>query len=149
MTARVDESVTVAKCCNSHPWVIEDSGSICPSCAADWVHTRYTTRIRLEQNLWKRDIHGGPSPNVFTFKPYRTADFTGEDISVENRGQRDGLCSEHGLTYDGCRYLSKPRTPSAIDSIDYGDVKAALEDPSFLSEFVEPDIPNASFENGI
>ena len=91
--------------------------------------------------------------HVNTFKPYVEDGFTGHEIPIENRGQRDQLCETHGLSYDSCKEVSMPNVPPAIDSITPGDLKAALEDPDFLTKDEDtvrddcmPDIPDAPDE---
>jgi len=131
--------ITVVQCGNDHSWVVEQSGDDCPRCGKGWRRARYTTRERMLQEMEITPAHF----QTQTFKSYQEENFTGKDIKVESRGQRDALCAEHGLSYDGCKEASSPNTPPAIDSIDYGDLKAALEDPDFLDKDCEPDLPDA------
>ena len=90
---------------------------------------------------------------VQTFKPYTEDGFTGEEIPIESKGQRDQLCESHGLSYDSCKSAKPPNTPPAIDSITPGDLKEALADPEFLTrdedtvrDDCQPDLPDAPEE---
>lgn len=89
----------------------------------------YTTRGKLDDVEQRRSIHGGPSPGVSTFKSYKEDGFgnSGRPVLVESKRQRDALCAEHHLTYDRYSTVTTPNTPPAIDSIDWGDVKHAVE----------------------
>lgn len=138
-TQRRSGSITVVVCRDDHTWVIQVSGDLCPSCGSPWKRARYTTFERLELEASQTR----PSFQVHTFKPYAEEGFTGENIQIGTKEQRDQLCREHGVSYDGCKQASTPNTAPAIDSIDFGDVKEALKDPKFLDSDCEPDLPSA------
>lgn len=149
-TTQPNDRITVARCCDDHVWILEDhEGDVCPSCGAKWKRSTYTTRGDLRRRMKVTQV----GFNVHTFKPYTEDGFTGHDIPIENRDQRDELCEAHGLSYDSCKGVSPPNVPPAIDSITPGDLKAALEDPEFLTKDEDtvrddcmPDIPDAPDE---
>lgn len=67
------------------------------------------------------------SLQVHTFKPYVEEHMTSEPIHIESKSQRDELCSKHGVTYDSMKSHKKPDYKSAVEELDYAEVKQALE----------------------
>lgn len=135
--------ITAVRCFDDHTWIVEHQGDTCPRCGGKWRSARFTTSQRLQREAMATPAHF----QAQTFKPYKEQGFTGKGIQIDSKGQREALCAKHGLSYDGCAEASKPNTPPAIDSINAGDLKAALEDPDFLSkDGFEPDLPDAPEE---
>jgi hypothetical protein len=64
---------------------------------------------------------------VYTFKPLRTDQITGEMVDITTRRQRDHLLSEHKLTMDSGRYVRKPKYRSPVRDVTLGDVKREYE----------------------
>jgi len=137
--------VTVAKCRDGHNWLIESQGPTCPSCKANWVTTTYTTEEALRQGYLRSSLSGGPAPNVQTFKPYVEENFGDEPVLVGSKRHRDELCNKHQATYDRCSDIRPPDVAPAIDSIDFGDVKHALEH-GVPEEDTELDLPSVEEE---
>lgn len=66
-------------------------------------------------------------PNINVFKPYVEYNMNKDPIVIETAKQRDALCAKLGVTYDTGQFVRKPNTPAAVDSLDYGVVKRAIE----------------------
>lgn len=64
---------------------------------------------------------------VSVFKPFKTDVFTGRNIEIRSKEDRDSLCKEHGLTMDDCRYVRPSTYKPVVDSVDYGQVKQAMQ----------------------
>lgn len=77
--------------------------------------------------LSRADITISNNLEVNTFKPYVEPNFCREPILIENKQQREALCDKYGTTYDSCKYVRKTPTPAAVDSIDLGHVKEAIQ----------------------
>ena len=73
------------------------------------------------------DLQVNRSFQIDIFEPYTETNFTGKPILVESAAQRDALCSEHSLSYDKTQFNRKPKSTTAVDDIDLGQVKTALE----------------------
>ena len=69
----------------------------------------------------------GKELHVNTFKPYVEPNFGPEPILVESKQQREMLCEKHNVTYDSVRYTCKKSVAAAVDSVNLGDVKEAIQ----------------------
>lgn len=67
-------------------------------------------------------------PNINVFNPYVEHNLAKEPILIESKKQRDELCEKHGVTYDSAQFVRKPREKSAVEDIDYGVVKQAINE---------------------
>ena len=75
----------------------------------------------------KSNIQINKSFHVGVFEPYTEKNFNGKPILVESADHRDALCAEHHLSYDKTDYSRKPVTKAAVEDLDLGTVKTALE----------------------
>lgn len=141
----MSDNATIGKCRSGHAWILEDQGQNCPHCQGSWTTCKYTTRQAIAGQQRSRELDGGASFNVQTFKPYTEDGFNGDDIRVESKGQRDALCRKHHVTYDDCSGIKPPEVAPAIDSIDFGDVKHALEH-GIDEDATELDLPEVDEE---
>jgi len=80
------------------------------------------------------------------FKPFTSSDFTGEPIEVSSREQFERLCSEHRVTPDSFNYTSVSPAPPAIESLEYSEVKQALDNCS--DEQLESERRTSQIERG-
>lgn len=87
--------------------------------------SKYTSKIRCKCKR-KATITVTNSLYVRTFKPYVEENFNGKPIEITSSEQRERLCKQHHVTYDTVKNFTKPKVKSALDDIDFGMVKAAL-----------------------
>ena len=120
LSTSVEASFPIYLCKDKHAWRC-DEGIVCPVCKKGW------RRRTIYKPVINPDSRHTPSFNAFVFKPYTEDGINGEPIRLESRSQRDRLCRENHLTYDITTNVRKPDVGYAIDTIDYGDVKEALE----------------------
>ena len=68
--------------------------------------------------------------NTGIYKSHIEMGFTGQPIEVTSAKQRDALCKEHGVTPDSYVY-SKPKVKkTAIEELNYSEVKERLNNVS-------------------
>ena len=68
--------------------------------------------------------------NVGIFRPYTERAFTGQPILVESSEHRDRLCKEHKVTPDSFKYSKPKPMKTAIESLEYSEVKDRLNNVS-------------------
>jgi len=66
-------------------------------------------------------------PNINVFNPYVEYNMSKEPIKIETKEQRDALCAKYGVTYDTGKYVRKPQEKAAVEDLDYGVVKRAIQ----------------------
>ena len=64
---------------------------------------------------------------VGAFKPYMENNLGPEPMQITSRAQRDALCEKHGVTYDSNKFYKKPKYRTAVEDLDLGTVKQALQ----------------------
>jgi len=101
-------------------------------CAAGHRTERYSTMTDMQQIVscpCGLDAHKIISKvYISVFNPYVDNNFTGKPILVESKQQRDALCAKYHVTYDEVKFNRKPKTTPAVETIDFGDVKRALNE---------------------
>lgn len=75
-------------------------------------------------------MHRDFGVNVGIFEPFMCSDFSGEPIEVTSIKHRDALCKEHHVSPDSFRYTKVKKSKTAIEDLDYGEVKDALANVS-------------------
>ena len=67
-------------------------------------------------------------PHISVFNPYVEHNMAKEPTLIETKKQRDELCAKHGVTYDSAQFVRKPREKAAVEDLDFGVVKQAMNE---------------------
>jgi len=90
---------------------------------------------QYKEGMWRKCKQCGKRANLAiptrfhanVFNPYVEENITGKPIEITSRAQRDKLLADNHLTYDSNDYGTKRPTGSAVDGLDYQEVKEAMQ----------------------